>query len=327
MQLAQHVPMLLLLLALVGQCTSRLLSGGAQLLKLDSGVAQQQLLEQEQTEREDLKYWSVEWGATEGALLKLKALVDEIPSTMSVLQVATSMPRGDVSQNITGNTSRRVQNASTQASVAVNATGKTHRAGSNTRAALRHINLNPKTAADLAPALAMLNGMYEDGKARISSLNAREKQSKQRYAQKEADHKAKLEKLESRCNHTALPAEFCRNETRDENRHFKYWTGVRERQHRQFHTSLKIQHGMMQKVKGMIDMYNKAMHGTAAQKQQVKQELTHVTGGGTPEVVLFQTMRHEVATFCNEALEEVHHELQTLRTSHTLHTGRVEAIK
>jgi len=327
MQLAHNVPLLLLLLNLFGQCTARLLSGGAQLLKLDSGVTQQQLLEQEQTEREDLKYWSVEWGATEGAIMKLKALVDEMPSTMSVLQVATSMPRGNVSQNITGNTSSRVQNASTQARVAVNATGKTHRAGANTRAALRHINLNPKTAADLAPALAMLNGLYDDGKARISSLNAREKQSKQRYAQKEADHKAKLEKIESRCNHTALSAEFCKNETRDENRLFKYWTGVRERQHRQFHTSLKIQHGMMQKVKGMMDMYNKAMHGTAAQKQQVKQELAHVTGGGMPEVVLFQTMRHEVAAFCNEALEEVHHEQQTLHASHTLHGGHVEAIK
>jgi len=326
MQLAQNVPMLLLLLNLIGQCPARLHSGGAQ-LKLDSGATQQQLLDQQQTEKEDLKYWSVEWGATEGALLKLQALVDEMPSTMSVLQVAASMPRGNVSQNITGNTSRRVQNASTQASVSVNATGTAHRAGANTRAALRHINLNPKTAADLAPALAMLKGLYDDGKARISSLNAREKQSKEKYAKKEADHKARLEQIASRCNSTALSAEFCKNETRDENKLFKYWTGVRERQHRQFHTSLKIQHGMMQKVKGMMDMYNKAMHGTAAQKQQVKQELAHVTGGGMPEVVLFQTMRHEVAAFCNEALEEVHHEQQTLHASHTLHGGHVEAIK
>jgi len=319
MQLAQNVPTLLLLLNLIGQGTARLLSREVQLLNLDNSIRQQQVLEQEQTEREDLKYWSVEWGATESALLKLKALVDEIPSTMSVLQVATSMPHGNVSQ--------KIQNASTQATIAVNATGKTHRDGADIRAALRHINLNPKTAADLAPALAMLKGMYDDGKARISSLNAREKQSKQRFAAKEADHKAKLEKIEFKCNHTRLSAEFCRNETRDENRFFKYWTGVRERQHRQFHTSLKIQHGMMQKVKGMMDMYNKAMHGTAAQKQQVKQELAHVTGGGMPEVVLFQTMRHEVAAFCNEALEEVHHEQQTLHASHTLHEGHVEAIK
>jgi len=319
MQLAQNVPTLLLLLNLIGQGTARLLSREVQLLNLDNSIRQQQVLEQEQTEREDLKYWSVEWGATESALLKLKALVDEIPSTMSVLQVATSMPHGNVSQ--------KIQNASTQATIAVNATGKTHRDGADIRAALRHINLNPKTAADLAPALAMLKGMYDDGKARISSLNAREKQSKQRFAAKEADHKAKLEKIEFKCNHTRLSAEFCRNETRDENRFFKYWTGVRERQHRQFHTSLKIQHGMMQKVKGMIDMYDKAMHGTSAQKEQVKQELSHGTGGGLPEVVLFQTMQHEVAAFCKESLEEVHREQQTLHQSHTGHEGRTEDIQ
>jgi len=319
MQLAQSVPTLFVLLNLVGQGTARLLSGEAQLLNLDNSVRQQQVLEQEQTEREDLKYWSVEWGATESALLKLKAIVDEIPTTMSVLQVAASTPHGNVSQ--------KIQNASTQATIAVNATGKTHRDGSDIRAALRHINLNPKSAADLAPALAMLKGMYDDGKARISSLNAREKQSKQRFAAKEADHKAKLEKIEFKCNHTRLSAEFCRNETRDENRFFKYWTGVRERQHRQFHTSLKIQHGMMQKVKGMIDMYDKAMHGTSAQKEQVKQELSHGTGGGLPEVVLFQTMQHEVAAFCKESLEEVHREQQTLHQSHTGHEGHTEDIQ
>jgi len=247
MQLAQHVPMLLMLLNLIGANTALLLSGGTNLLKLDTGATQQQLLEQQQTEREDLKYWSSEWGATESALLKLKALVDETPSTMSVLQVAASMPRGNVSQNVTGNATSGIQNASTQASVAVTATGKKHRAGANTRAALRHMKLNPKTTADLAPALAMLNGLYEDGKARISSLNAREKQSKQRYTQKEAIHKTKLEKLVSGCNSTALGADFCKNETKDENRLFNYWTRVRERQHRQFHTSLKIQHAMMQK--------------------------------------------------------------------------------
>jgi len=319
MQLAQSVPTLFVLLNLVGQGTARLLSGEAQLLNLDNSVRQQQVLEQEQTEREDLKYWSVEWGATESALLKLKAIVDEIPTTMSVLQVAASTPHGNVSQ--------KIQNASTQATIAVNATGKTHRDGSDIRAALRHINLNPKSAADLAPALAMLKGMYDDVKARISSLNAREKQSKQRFAAKEADHKAKLEQIEFKCNHTRLSAEFCRNETRDENRFFKYWTGVRERQHRQFHTSLKIQHGMMQKVKGMIDMYDKAMHGTSAQKEQVKQELSHGTGGGLPEVVLFQTMQHEVAAFCKESLEEVHREQQTLHQSHTGHEGRTEDIQ
>jgi len=77
----------------------------------------------------------------------------------------------------------------------------------------------------------------------------------------------------------------------------------------------------------MIDMYEKAMHGTTAQKEQVKQELAHVTGGGMPVVVLFQTMQREVTAFCNEALEEVHHEQQTLSQSHTLHGGHDDPIE
>jgi len=59
----------------------------------------------------------------------------------------------------------------------------------------------------------------------------------------------------------------------------------------------------------------------------VKQELSHGTGGGLPEVVLFQTMQHEVAAFCKESLEEVHREQQTLHQSHTGHEGHTEDIQ
>merc|ERR550539_282875 len=61
-------------------------------------------------------------------------------------------------------------------------------AGSNATGARRSsplaglkLNLNPKSPADLAPALSMLKSLYEDGKERISQLNAREKQLKQRF--------------------------------------------------------------------------------------------------------------------------------------------------
>ena len=38
--------------------------------------------------------------------------------------------------------------------------------------------------------------------------------------------------------------------------YFTYWQRCRERQHRQFHTNLKIQHAMMMKTKKMVDMYD-----------------------------------------------------------------------
>merc|ERR1719230_1585819 len=97
-------------------------------------------------------------------------------------------------------------------------------------------------------------------------------------------------------NHT-LSDEFLKNETRDENRLWAYWEKVRERQHRQFHTSLKIQHGMMTKVKTMMDMYEKAMSG-GAKSAEVKKELAHVEGGA-PEVVFLDVS--EVSHFVSES--------------------------
>jgi len=124
--------------------------------------------------------------------------------------------------------------------------------GNSTRALLKSINLNPKSVADLVPALAMLKGLYEDGKERITKLNAREQDSKEKFATKEKEHNSRLDRIESRFKNHTLSAEFRTNETRDEARLWKYWERVRERQHRQFHTSLKIQHATISKVKNMM---------------------------------------------------------------------------
>eukprot|EP00969_Alexandrium_andersonii_P356754 15447248-Alexandrium_andersonii.AAC.1 len=59
------------------------------------------------------------------------------------------------------------------------------------------LNLNPKSKADLVPALAMLKGLYEDGKQRIAQLNAREKEYKERYADKEKEHAARMAHIAS----------------------------------------------------------------------------------------------------------------------------------
>merc|ERR1719281_26545 len=134
-----------------------------------------------------------------------------------------------------------------------------------------------KGRAALAPMLAMLKGLYEDSKDRISQQNKREDKSKKWFAEKEAEHKAKLDKIEGRFKNGTLSEEFRTNETRDETRYFNYWTRVRERQHRQFHTNLKIQHAMMMKTKKMIDMYEKTLSGKASDQEQAKRELAAST--------------------------------------------------
>merc|ERR1719252_201227 len=144
------------------------------------------------------------------------------------------------------------------------------------------LNLNPKSVADLVPALAMLKGLYEDGKDRIAKLNAREKKYKQQFADKEAEHNRRMARIESRFKNHTLSAEFRTNETRDENRLWNYWDRVRERQHKQYHTALKIQHATLEKVKKMIDMYEKTIAGKT---DEAKKELRKVA---PPEIVFLQ---------------------------------------
>jgi len=160
--------------------------------------------------------------------------------------------------------------------------------------------------AALAPMLAMLKGLYADSKDRIAQQNAREEKSKKWFAEKETEHNNKLENIEAKHKKHTLDDEFYTNETHDENRYFQYWAGCRKRQHRQFHTNLKIQHAMMMKVKTMIGMYEKTMDGTA-DKEKMRRQL-QVVSGGAPDVVLL-----EVQHFCHDALTEVltsRHELE-----------------
>lgn len=216
----------------------------------------------------DQRFWAAEWAAQEAALLRLEYAAGGANTTKEVNQTAGL---------------------------------EKHR--KSPLSGLK-LNLNPTSTADLVPALAMLKSLYEDGKERIAKLNVREKESKQRFAEKEATHTARLERIEARFKNRTLSAEFKANETKDENRLWSYWQRVRERQHRQYHTSLKIQHGTMEKVKAMINMYEKTMSGKA-DKGQVQKELAKVAGGVVPEVVLLQDTRRDAGRYCLLALEEV----------------------
>jgi len=173
--------------------------------------------------------------------------------------------------------------------------------GNSTRALLKSVNLNPKSVADLAPALAMLKGLYEDGKERIGKLNAREKESKEKFDAKEKEHNARIAKIEARFKNHSLSAEFRTNETRDETRLWNYWERCRERQHRQYRTGLKIQHATMDKVKKMIDMYEKTMSGkgNAADVQKALKKIA------PPEIVFLQETQRSVARFCQTTRAEL----------------------
>eukprot|EP00445_Apocalathium_hangoei_P006126 CAMPEP_0203864212 /NCGR_PEP_ID=MMETSP0359-20131031/14632_1 /ASSEMBLY_ACC=CAM_ASM_000338 /TAXON_ID=268821 /ORGANISM="Scrippsiella Hangoei, Strain SHTV-5" /LENGTH=273 /DNA_ID=CAMNT_0050781909 /DNA_START=53 /DNA_END=874 /DNA_ORIENTATION=+ len=166
------------------------------------------------------------------------------------------------------------------------------------------LNLEPKNPADLIPALTMLKGLYEDGKSRIGHLNVREKDLKAKFELKTAEHGRRIQAIDARFKNHTLSAEFKTNETRDETRLFSYWERVRERQHKQYHTSLKIQHGTLEKVKTMIDMYEKTISGKA-DKATISKELRKVGGGALPEIVFLQDTKTATARFCEDALKEL----------------------
>jgi len=165
--------------------------------------------------------------------------------------------------------------------------------------------------AALAPMLAMLKGLYDDSKNRISEQNTREEKSKKWFSSKELEHKTKIDKIEGSFKNHTLSEEFRTNETRDETRYFTYWQRCRERQHRQFHTNLKIQHAMMSKVKKMIDMYEKTLSAKPADQALAKKALGHMTG--MPEIVFLQEFHRAVGSFCRESLAEVHKEQAELK--------------
>lgn len=161
--------------------------------------------------------------------------------------------------------------------------------------------------ATLVPMLAMLKNLYEEQKGRISKINKQEELSKARFAEQEKDHKAKLAHMEERFRLHKVSEEFYHNETRDAEHQFTYWRNCRERNHRQFHNSLKITHATMEKEKAMIKAYEETLAaptptGGAKALAKVARDV------GMPEIVLLQTVKR----FCRSALAEVRSTLREI---------------
>merc|ERR1719478_1041865 len=102
----------------------------------------------------------------------------------------------------------------------------------------------------------MLDGLYAQSKERIVELNKREEKSKSSYKAKETEHESRLSQIESEFKHHAhVPEALLASEAEEENKlldqenfFMDYWKRVRARNHKQFHTFLKIQHGMMDRA-------------------------------------------------------------------------------
>lgn len=167
------------------------------------------------------------------------------------------------------------------------------------------VEANAEATARLAPALAMLKGLLEDGKERIGKLNAREEESKKMYDGKKNEHEKRITNIDTRFREGRLSEEFHTNETRDEERLWKYWDNVRKRQHMQFKTALRIQRSTEQKVRTMINLYEDTMSGKKS-KADIQKRLAKVSGTAQHVLVLFQGADvNAVRVFCKDEIREL----------------------
>jgi len=209
-------------------------------------------------------------------------------------------------KNVSGTPMNHTADKATAAKTPMN-----HTADKANAATMRHMMDATKGLmgkAMLAPALGMLHGLYDDQKGRISSLNKREQKSKDRFAEQQKKHDEKVASLQGKLDNHKISKEFFDNSTKDENRLFKYWQSCRERAHHSFHTQLKLTHGLMEKEKGMIGAYDKALADPEPTKEGLK-AFNKVAGNEQPEIVLMQDSDVE---FCASSLAIVNEEMKSL---------------
>ncbi|CAE7544557.1 unnamed protein product [Symbiodinium microadriaticum] len=169
----------------------------------------------------------------------------------------------------------------------------------------------PETA-QLLPALEMLRGLYQDGKERISELNAKEEDSKKAFTEKEAAHEKKLASMKEKLETKKISNEFYESEVKDENRIWTYWSKVRERQHRQYLSALRLQHATMKKVHNMIELYEKALSSkgsTSDLKEDLQKVMATMHGGAPGHLVLMQDELKGIQC-CSAELDALHAAVQ-----------------
>lgn len=161
---------------------------------------------------------------------------------------------------------------------------------------------------EMGPMLELLKDMYNSSKKQIVDMSAREQQSKEYFATKEGEHKARLQEIEAKRREGRLSEEFYANETREAERMWEYWQTVRDHEHHQFLSFLKIKHATMKKVKDMIDVYEEVLAGNATSAKVVG-DVARAVGAPLPTALL---QRAATTRFCQEALEELRAARQTV---------------
>jgi hypothetical protein len=156
-------------------------------------------------------------------------------------------------------------------------------------AALRGVA--PKLRGNLSAALGAqevkLGELFAHLKANIGDFNKREADQKKdsgAYAQRLRERLAKEKKELENPKLSDFDREMLVNRTRTEEHELKFWTQGRELQHDMFHSNLKLTHGLMSRVKTVMEAYKQVL-ATGKLDNKLTQVL-HETSASLPKALI-----------------------------------------
>lgn len=186
----------------------------------------------------------------------------------------------------------------------------------NATAAIASADVSVKGPVDkgqLRMMLAMLEGLYDSQKDRIVEINKHEEKSKKRYDEQLKAYNSKCAALDLERKRGKWDDGFYKNMTRDNAHQFDYVKRCRERDHKQFHNSLKLTHATMSKEKTMVKAYTEALAGpTPKNTKDASKQLAKVEkDSGMPEIVFVQQAQ-AIVHFCQESRADVQNAMKEL---------------
>jgi hypothetical protein len=132
-----------------------------------------------------------------------------------------------------------------------------------------------------------LTELFKHLKSNIAQFNKRESDGK-KDGQVQADNlKKRLEADKKKLENPDLSAfdrEMLVNRTRTEEHELKFWTRGRELQHDMFHSNLKLTHGLMSRVKTVMEAYEQVLKTGKLDAKLTN--VLHATSSSLPKALL-----------------------------------------
>lgn len=192
-------------------------------------------------------------------------------------------------------------NATKAAPVAANQTNATKHNMTKTapvtsNATKKVVNLKKLAPEEFKKAVSeekdVLEGLFKHLKVNIANFNKQETKDKDKTADIRKRLEARLKKDKATLamkNISDFERERLTNSTRMEQHELEYWTRDRDLQHHMFHSNLKMTHGLMSRVKTVIEAYKQAFA-----KGKIDPKLMDKVHEMSPTKAAFLEMRKDV---------------------------------